>query len=96
MMTINNIEELKDFVLNSKVSLKDKIEIVNLCLNVIIIGSIESKKELIMLVDKNKNNKDKLIVLGKGINPLDRELIYSEMKNQPEIKRIFDELEKYY
>jgi hypothetical protein len=95
-MTINNIEELKDFVLNSKASLKDKTEIVNRCLNVFIIGNIEDEKELIELINENNNNKDKLIVLGKGINPLDRELIYIEMLKQPEIKRIFDDLEAYY
>lgn len=96
MMTINNIEELKDFVLNSKASLKDKTEIVNRCLNVFIIGNIEDEKELIELINENNNNKDKLIVLGTGINPLDRELIYIEMLKQPKIKRIFDDLEAYY
>lgn len=95
-MTINNIKELKDFVLNSKASLEDKTEIVNRCLNVLIIGNIANENELIELIDENKNSKDKMIVLGKGINPLNRELIFNEMNKQPELKKIIDEIEAYY
>ena len=95
-MTINNVSELKDFVFNSKAKFEDKIEIVNRCLNILIIGNVGDENELISLIEENKNSKNKIIVLGKGINPLDRELIYIEMLKQPEIKRIFDELEKYY
>ncbi|SHG73697.1 hypothetical protein SAMN05444372_10991 [Flavobacterium micromati] len=68
---INNIDELKDFVLNSDVGLSDKIKITNQCLNIVILGNIDTIAELIETIDDNGQNQNKRIVLGKGINPID-------------------------
>ena len=68
---INNIDELKNFVLNSDVGISDKIEITNRCLNIVILGSFDTIAELIETIDDNSQNQNKRIVLGKGKNPLD-------------------------
>ena len=71
-MTIDNLKELKDFVLTTDVELCDKIKIVNHCLNIVILGTIDTTTELIEIINDNCNNLYKRIVLGKGINPLDK------------------------
>ena len=70
-MTINNIDELKDFVLNSVISLEDKTEVVNRCLNIAILGNFDTVAELIETINDNSQNQYKRIILGKGINPID-------------------------
>jgi hypothetical protein len=69
MITINNIIDLKNVVLQSKLSLSNKIKIVNSCINVFIIGNVKNENELIELIQKNCNNQYKILILGKGINP---------------------------
>jgi hypothetical protein len=71
MITINNIFDLKNFVLQSTLSLNDKTKIVNSCINVFIIGFIKNENELIELIQKNCENQYKIVVLGKGINPFE-------------------------
>ncbi|MEC5165162.1 hypothetical protein RCH18_000887 [Flavobacterium sp. PL11] len=66
---INDIDELKDFILNSDVSISDKITIINRCLNVAILGNFDTVAELIETIDDNSQNENKRIILGKGINP---------------------------
>ena len=69
--TINNIDELKNFVLNSDLSISDKIEVCNRCLNVVILGNFDNVAELINTINNNSQNQYKRIILGKGINPID-------------------------
>ena len=69
-MTINNIDELKDFVLNSDLSISNKIEVCNRCLNVAILGNFDNVAELINTINNNSQNQYKRIILGKGINPI--------------------------
>jgi len=69
MIAINNIFDLKNFVLQSTLSLNDKTKVVNSCLNVFIIGNVKNENELIELIQKNSNTKCKMLILGKGINP---------------------------
>ena len=69
--TINNIDELKNFVLNSDLSISDKIEVCNRCLNVVILGNFDNVAELIKTINNNSQNQYKRIILGKGINPID-------------------------
>jgi hypothetical protein len=71
MITINNILDLKNFVLQSTLSLNNKTTIVNSCINVFIIGNVKNENELIELIQKNCNNQYKKVILGKGINPFE-------------------------
>jgi hypothetical protein len=68
---INNIEELKDFILNSDLNISDKIVVINRCLNIVILGNFDTIAELIETIEDNSQNENKRINLGKGINPLD-------------------------
>jgi hypothetical protein len=70
MIIISNIYELKNFVLQSTLSLNNKIKIVNSCINVFIIGNVKNEIELIELIQNNNDNQFKKVILGKGINPL--------------------------
>lgn len=66
---INNIDELKSFVLNSDLSISVKIAVINRCLNIEIIGNFQTSIELIETINDNRQNENIRIVLGKGINP---------------------------
>jgi hypothetical protein len=71
MITINNIFDLKNFVLQSTLSLNDKTKIVNSCINVFIIGNVKNENELIKIIQENCENQYKKVILGKGINPFE-------------------------
>lgn len=71
MILISNIYELKNFVLQSTLSLNNKTKIVNSCTNVFIIGNVKNEIELIELIQNNYDNQFKKVILGKGINPLE-------------------------
>ena len=71
MITINNIFDLKNFVSQSSLSLNDKTKIVNSCINVFIIGNVKNENELIELIQKNCENRYKIVILGNGINPFE-------------------------
>ena len=66
---INNIDGLKDFVLNSDLSISDKIVVVNRCLNIVILGNFDNGSELIETINDNSQNENLRVILGKGINP---------------------------
>ena len=66
---INNIDGLKDFVLNSDLSISDKIVVVNRCLNIAILGNFQTTIELIEIIDENSQNGNLRVILGRGINP---------------------------
>ena len=66
---INNIDGLKDFVLNSDLSMSDKIVVVNRCLNIVILGNFDNGAELIETINDNSQNENLRVILGKGINP---------------------------
>jgi hypothetical protein len=68
---ISNTAELKDFVLNGNAGIDDKIELTNLCLNIVILENIRTTAELIEIINENSHNENRMIVLGKGIKPRD-------------------------
>lgn len=73
---ISNIVKLKDFVLNGYAGIDDKIELTNLCLNIVILSNVSITAELIEIINENSHNENRMIVLGKGIKPNDAILLY--------------------
>lgn len=69
MIEIKNLNDLKDFVINPAINLIDKTKVVNQCLNIVLLGHIETIAELIKLIDTNNKNEYRKIILGNGINP---------------------------
>lgn len=66
---INNIADLKNFILNVSTELENKIKLTMLCLNIVILCSVCTTAELIDIIEQNSKNKYRKIILGKGINP---------------------------